>query len=286
MMNDQTNPRAVIGDNRPVDAAASVLDRLGTDYGELSRSASSLLETARSLGETVENERELEGFSNVIVSLRDTIGRAEAARTAEKEPYLRGGQAVDGFFSSLKERLDKGRAILQRRVDAYQERKRNAERERLRLIRETQEREAREARAREQEALRVAEEARLAAERARKPETKAAKGESASAAEGEAAAAAAAASSAADAAETARIDTLRPSADLVRERFEGGRVVTGQDVGYAELVDRNKVDMNALRPYFTEAEIAKALRGWAKATGHNKQMDGAEIGHRFRAPVR
>lgn len=275
-----------IGDNRPPDRGSETWNQLSRDYAELAGSAASLLETARSLGETVENERELEGFSNVIVAMRDAAARAEAARVAEKEPYLRGGQAVDGFFSSLKERLSKGMNVLQRRVDAYQQRKRDAERERLRLIAEQTAREERERREAAAKAAREAEEKRLAAERARLEQTRAAKGASASVAEQEAAAAAAAASTAAQEAEAARIDTLRPSADLVRERFEGGRVVTGQDVGYAELVDRDKVDMNALRPYFTDKEIEKALRGWAKATGHSKQMAGAEIGFRFRAPVR
>jgi hypothetical protein len=48
------------------------------------------------------------------------------------------------------------------------------------------------------------------------------------------------------------------------------------------LIDRAKVDMEMLRPYFTDAEIEKALRGWAKATGHRvtEHMEGAEIGHR------
>jgi flagellar biosynthesis GTPase FlhF len=283
---NEINPRATIGDNRPTDATESLLGRLGDDYGELTRSASSLLETARSLGETVENERELEGFSNVIVAMRDAIARAEAARTAEKEPYLRGGQAVDGFFSSLKERLDKGRTVLQRRVDVYQNRKLAEERERRRLAAEQAVREQRERDAEAARLAREAEEKRLAAERARKPETKEAKVASASAAEGEAAAAAAAASVASDAAETARIDTLRKPSEIARSRFDEGRLVTMRQVGFAELVDRERVDMNALRPYFTEQEIAKALRGWAKATGHKKPMDGAEIGLRDEAVVR
>lgn len=280
------NPRAVAGDNVGASRDRTIEDRLSEDYGELGRATSGLLESARSLGETVENERELEGFSNVIVAMRDAGARAEAARIAEKEPYLRGGQAVDGFFSSIKERLAKAQSVLQRRVDAYQQRKRDAERERLRLVREEQERIARETREREERARREAEEARLAAERARKPETIAVKSATAQAAEQEAAAAAAAASTAASEAEAARIDTLRPSADLVRERFEGGRVVTGQDVGYAEIVDADKLDAVALWPFVHIKAKQVALNAWAKANGHNKQMPGAEIGFRFKAPVR
>jgi len=38
--------------------------------------------------------------------------------------------------------------------------------------------------------------------------------------------------------------------------------------------------MDALRPYFTDFEIEKALRGWAKANGHKVQMSGADVGLR------
>ena len=284
---EAAKPReAVIGDNRPPDHAAQVTDRLAADYAELSRSTSSLLETARSLGETVENERELEGFSNVIVAMRDAIARAEATRVAEKEPYYRAGQAVDGFFNSIKERLDKGRAVLQRRVDAYQQRKLAKERERRRLAAEQAAREERERREEAEKAAREAEEKRLAAERARTEQTRAAKGASADAAEQEAAALAAVASNAATEAEIARIETLRKPSEVVRSRFDEGRMVTMRQVGYAEVVDAAKLDAVALWPFVNINAKEVALRAWAKANGHAKQMDGAEIGKRDEAVVR
>lgn len=286
-MQNIENPRAVIGDNvHADDATASLVDRLSSDYGALTKSAALLLDSARSLGETVENERELEGFSNTIVAIRDAASRAEAYRVSEKEPYLRSGQAVDGFFNSIKERLEKGRKVLQGRVDDYQRRKLAAERERRRLEAERQAREAKEAREREDAARREAEERRLAAERARKPEIAGAKAAIADEAEQAAASAAADATVAQDAAETARIEALRKGSDMSRSRFDGGRLVTTREVGFCELVDRSLVDLNELRPYFTETEIAKAARGWAKATGYTRQMPGLDVGKRDEAVVR
>jgi hypothetical protein len=52
------------------------------------------------------------------------------------------------------------------------------------------------------------------------------------------------------------------------------------------MTDRSKIDLELLRPYFTDAEIEKALRGWAKSTGHRIAMEGAEIGHRNKGSVR
>lgn len=276
----------MLGHNQPKDATGEIIDRLAADYDQLARNAGLLVASGQQLDVEIANERELEGVSNVVVAMRDAINRADAARKAEKEPYLRGGQAVDGFFAGIAEKLDRARRTLQRRVDDYQNAKLRREREQRRLAAEQA---AREEQARRDEAARLAREAeerRLAAERARKPETIEEKSAIATAAEQEAATAAVAASTAADAAETARIETLRKSSEVARSRFDEGRLVTMRQVGYAELVDRDKVDMVALRPYFTDAEIAKALRGWAKATGHAKQMPGASIGMRDEAVVR
>jgi hypothetical protein len=44
--------------------------------------------------------------------------------------------------------------------------------------------------------------------------------------------------------------------------------------------------MDWLRPYFTDFELDKALRAWAKATGHKVPMPGAEIGFRNKGVTR
>jgi hypothetical protein len=96
----------------------------------------------------------------------------------------------------------------------------------------------------------------------------------------------AAADLAAEQAKEAELATLVRSADLTRVRGADGVMLTTAREPYAILTDRALVDMEALRPYFTDFEIEKAIRGWAKATGHKVQMAGAEIGFRNKGVTR
>lgn len=266
--------------------AEDVAARLDADYAEMTRTAASLLERARALPEAVADEAALEKFSGLVVEMRDAAARAEATRKAEKEPHYRAGQRVDGFFNSIQERLAKGMGVLSRRVKDYQNRKLEEERERRRLAAEQAAREERERREAAERAEREAEEARLAAERARKPETKEAKAAAADEAEAKAAEATTAAAVAHDEAEAARIDTLRKPSEIARSRFDSGRLVTMKQVGYVEVVDRDKLDMKALWPFFKDEEILKALRGWAKTKSFKAPMDGAIVEMRDEAVIR
>jgi hypothetical protein len=180
--------------------------------------------------------------------------------------------------------------ILQARIDAYQEQKLAEERAR----REAEERAERERAYKAQaEADRLAREAadkQAAAERARKVETQAAKSAEAARAAEQASIAATQAAQAAEKAEDARIATLAKPADLTRVRGNdqsgAGVTLTTAQEPFALLTDRNKVNLEMLRPFFTDAEIEKALRGWARTTGHRVKMDGAEIGFRNKGVTR
>jgi hypothetical protein len=272
--------------NQPSDVTEQEVGRLAEDYGELARNATSLLEQAREIAGEIEDEAALERFSNVIVDMRDTEARAEAARIAEKEPFLRRGQAVDGFFGSIKERLAKGRAVLKRSVDAYQNRKLAAERERRRLADEQARREAQKAADEAARLAREAEDRRLAAERARLPETQEAKGAVADQAETTASVAQADAQVAIAAAQEARIDALAKPAEMTRSRFDEGRLVTMRQVGYVEIVDKMKLDPVALWPFVKEDDAKKALNAWAKTTGYKRPMDGAVVEMRDESVIR
>jgi hypothetical protein len=282
-----TERRVTIGDNQPsANTIAEVTDRLARDYNEMTVTAAALLDRAEQLPEEIETEAELERFSNLVVEMRGTIARVEATRQAEKEPYLRSGQAVDGYFSTLKERIAKGMNVMTRRVSDYQNRKLRAERERLRREDEERRRIARVAAEQAERERREAEEARLAAERARKPETKQAKQEIAAEQEAVAAHATVTANIAADEAEAARIDTLRKPSEIARSRFDEGRLVTTREVGYVEITDKSALDKEALWPFLKEEEILKALRAWARTTSHKKPMDGAIVEMRDEAVIR
>jgi hypothetical protein len=271
------NPRAVIGSNRPPDFAERIGAQIADDYAELASTASLSLEKARSLPETVEDEDTLEKYSSSIVDMRDTAARAEANRKMEKEPFWRAGQAVDGFFNGIQERLNKTIGILQKRVHAYNERKLAAERERRRLEAEETARIAREKQEAEDRTRAAAEEARLAAERARKPELIEQKSAVATQQEQAAAGARVDAVVANEKAQDARIETLRKPSEMVRSRFDEGRLVTMRQVGYVEILDKAKLDKEKLWPFLKDDDVLKALKAWAKTTSHKQAMDGAIV---------
>lgn len=278
-MSNQTadNPRAIPGSNQAPDHAQQVSQRMAEEYAELAKSTTGVLDEARALPESVDDEAALKAFSDVVVRMRDTVGRAEGARIAEKEPFLRGGQAVDGYFNTIKARLEKGMEILTKRVNIYQQRKLAEERERRRIEAEATERAAREARETEARLAREAEERRLAAERARKPEHIETKSAAAVEAEQAASAALVEASLAADRAEEAHIDTLRKPADMTRSQFGDGRLVTMRQVGYVEITDKMALDPAVLWPFIKEEHALQALKAWAKTTSHKRAMNGAII---------
>jgi len=291
----QLNPRAVVGDNQGVDQAQIVNDRLALDYHQSVKNLDTSLAGMQEMPEIVSSDADALMIGALIKNLRDQDNRLEAFREAEKQPFLRGGNAVDNFFHSLRDKIARRKKgdrsvkpgaidILQGRIDVWQEQKRLAERARLEAERLEAARIAREEQARLRKALEEAEAARLAAERARKEETKAAKAALADAQALAAAHAKALADLAAEKAKDAVMATEVSNADIVRVRGDGtngaGVMLTSRQEGYAILIDRALIDMDALRPYFTDFEIEKALRGWAKANGHKVQMSGADVGLR------
>lgn len=284
-MSFETNSRG-IGDNNAPDYAKQVTEQMARDYAELSNTVSSLLDEARTVPVEITDDEEMGIAAKLIKRLRDTATRIEAFRNKEKEPYLRGGQAVDGFFATLydkcarKDRKAKPGAadILQARLDDYQQRKLAEEQARRRREAEEAARKEREAREAAEKAAREAEERRLAAERARKPETIEAKSNEAAVKEAEADAALTEAKLAAEHAEETYVNTLARPADMVRTRVDDGPLVTMQQVGYAEVEDSTLLDKELLWPFIKEDAKEAALRQWAKTTGYNKPMAGAAIG--------
>jgi hypothetical protein len=289
------NPRAVPGSNEAPDYAKEVTDRLAGEYIGLTNTLAELLDEARAMPKEVTSEADALMLGALIKRLRDLDGRAEGVRVLEKEPYLRGGNAVDSFFNAMRDKIGrrvktdrKSTAgaidILQARINDFQERRLAEERAR----REAEERAAREAaRKAAEEAARIAREAAekaAAAERARKAENQAARAAEAAALEEKAAIAREQAAQAEEKAEDARIATLAKPADMTRLRGSdssgAGVTLTTKQEPYAILVDRYKLDMSKLLPFFTDAEIEKALRQWAKTTGFREKMEGAEIGFR------
>lgn len=278
---------APIGHNVSPDYAETVAVRLEQDYAELLRNAQGLLEEARHLPSEIPDGDEgvLNNFTTLIKRMRDTTARIETFRITEKEPFYRGGQAVDGFFNRIYEKLSRRNSkdrpgaadVLQARVGEFLRRKEALER----AIRERAAREAAEASRKEQERMaeerRKAEEAAAAAVRARKPENVAAHQAAARSAAEAAASMQAAADRAAELAEDARIDALARPADIARTRTEGGAVATLKQVPFVQISDVSRLNKELLWPHIKEEHLLMALKSWAKTRNHKVPMEGAII---------
>ena len=98
------------------------------------------------------------------------------------------------------------------------------------------------------------------------------------------------ANTATEAARDAHIATLAKSADIVRTRGVteqgAGVTLTKARESYAYVTDRDQLDKNKVWNSFTDEQIEMAVRKWARATGYNEKMAGAEIGWRTKGVTR
>jgi hypothetical protein len=291
-MND--NPRAVMGDNIAPDYAQEVTARMAADYAELTRSADAVLNEARELPKEVADDNAMGVFARVIIRLRDLSTRATALHKKEKEPYLRGGEAVDQFFFGLVDKLARrqrtnkpGAAdILQARIDSYVQAKAAEERRR----REEEARRAAEAERRAAKERLDADNARAVAEEAARRSRKAANieahEEEARRLAAEAAQKAQEQEAARSASQDARAAAAAPTADLIRSRTEEGHLVTAKREPFVEIIDEMQLDAAALWPFVKSDHKLQALKAWAKVTQHRQSMAGAIIELRDRAVIR
>lgn len=304
------NPRAVTGNNEAPDYAQRVTADMTRDYAEISKTVTDLLNEARAAPATVNSDEEMGVCARIIKRLRDTAARAEAFRVKEKEPYLRGGEAVDTFFHSMiakcarqpHKKTDKPGAadILQAHVHDFNERK---------LAEETRKREEAERIARDNaaraEQVRLAEEQRLrdeeqkrldslaAAEASKKPKTaekheaKAAEHAGNIAVQGGKVAEARAIEDAAraDLSDARAASTAKP-ADMVRTRLDDGVTSTMAKEPFVQVVDATKLNFLTLAPFFKADHIEMALKNWAKTTQYKTPMTGAIIEMRRKTVIR
>ena len=293
-----------IGDNKPPLARSIAAEEgdfalvttafLEDEYAKQPQIVAALLEEARLIPKVIEDDETKGKVTSLIKRLRDTAKALTSFHEKEKQPYLRGGQAVDQYFFGLVDKCirraknnNPGAAdVLNARLTDYDNRVLAAEQarrqreadERARLAREAQEKADREAR--------EAEEKRLAADRARKPEIVEQKAGAAKEQEARADEAKVDAVVLGARAEDAHIATLAAPADIMRTRGVDGTLSTMGTEKYAEIVDRAKLDAVALWPYLKLDAIQSALNQWARFTDFNKEMPGAAIGRRNKSVVR
>lgn len=149
------------GANLPPPETDPLRDRLSQDHSALIDGAADLELESFTLPELVNDDEQAAAVSDHVMKVKRLAARVESTRVEEKEPYLKSGRTVDGFFAQIANPLTARVASLTQRVNAYQKAK--AAREQAeRAERERVEREAAET------ARRAEQQARDDAERARK----------------------------------------------------------------------------------------------------------------------
>lgn len=245
---------APIGDNQPPVDYDALTERLNLDHVALINRRNDLVNAMERVPETIEDEATAKAASDFVKQLQAVIKQANAARVEEKEPYLEGGRRVDGFFRAIEKSVDEVKAKVLARMTVYQ-RAVEAEARRVRL---EDERVAREA----------AEEARKAAAEAEAAMKEEADMDAALEAEAEAKRKAAEA-------ETAKRAAEANAASLSRSRSSAGTVASLTTEWTFRDLDREKLDLEALRQHLPEKALEQAVRSFIKAGG--RKLDGVDI---------
>jgi len=192
--------------------------------------------------------------SDFVKQLTALTKAAETKRTDAKEPYLEGGRNIDGFFRAITDPVAKTKDSVQKRLTTY--------------LREKEE-QARQARmAEERKARETAEAARREAEELAKAAASAAQLDAAIEAERSAEIAAA------DLAKAQAAADVKP-AELSRTRGEYGSVASLRTEWVFDNIDRQNLDLEALRPYLPGDALDRAIRGFIKSGG--RELRGVNI---------
>lgn len=292
------NPRAASGDNTgAINYAEDETKRLRNEYGYLETTALDLLAKSKPIL-IVDSSESKDLVKSLIKNMRDAGKRILGVHEAEKMPHLERGRAADNYFFGINDRLLRrgktGRAgegdRLNQLLTDYDVRILAAEQERRRKEAAEAERIRQAAEAERIRKEQEAEEARLAAERARKPETTAAKQEVADQAADAASTARVEETVASARAEDAYVETLARPQDIMRDRSDDGILSTMGSEKFAEITDKNTLDLNKLRPYLAPADLEKALRRYADSVAYSAdasvQIAGARFGKRPKSLVR
>lgn len=300
------NAVAPIGHNRPpVPTPEEISADMRERFDPLIRRRDELFQSAATFPAAIDTtdpeaaEEVAKNMGDLIKLLAALVKNAESTRVAEKEPYLSGTRAIDGFFNTeLIDRVKKVGSPLRQAYDGFmswketrerlrrQEAARLAQEEANRKLREAREEEARlreEARQREEaERRRLEQEAqeRAAAQAFANPNAEPAPEPEKIEDEPPPAPVAPKLQEAVQADEEARklheAAQAKP-ADLARTRGALGSLGTRVTRWACDVTDRDILDLEALRPYFTDDELAKAARAWMKAHPRQTNLRGAHI---------
>lgn len=235
----------ILTHNQPPEDHDPLAERLTETYRQLHERTEQLLEAEARLPDSL-TEETVGRVSDFAGQIKACIKAADTAHKAEKEPFLTAGRTVDAWLGTIKRPLLDLCQRVEARVTAYLRAKEVEERKR-----------------REEEARRLAEEAKALAAAGDKEQAKEVR---------------------AEARELRDEAKHGKAADLVRLHTGLGGVATLKTAWSFEITDRNKLDLEALRPYLPLDAIEKAIRGFIRAGG--RELAGAKIFQERKASIR
>lgn len=242
---------APIGHNNPPSDVEVFGERIKENHADLLARYAQLIQGAELAPETVEDEDMCQELTNHVKAMRECFKSMEALRENEKEPYLKGGRMVDGFFKFYTTKIEGFGKKLTDRINIYQTKKAEAERQRKLA-------EAMELRRKAEEEQRLALEAEKAKATALADEIMAGAG------------------AYQEQANEAQKQAEAKPVELSRVRTQQGALATVQEVWIGEIIDFDNLDMEALKPYFPRSEIEKAVQNKARTTKKD-DLRGAKI---------
>jgi len=246
---DTPSRHGIGGNLPPVETPAEIYERLADTYSAMIARRDELLAgVARVPAVDDDNVAKIIDF---VKQIKAAGTKATEAFKSEKNPFLEGGRAVDGYFKKITEPLADGVTALNKKLTAYQIAKEAEERR----IRDAAAQAAREEAARLQKiADDEAAALRAEADKAREENNLAAAVEAEAQAE-----------RAAAAAHAVQREAQASVADLSRTRGEMGGVSSLRTEWRGELVDRATLDLEALRDHIPADALEQAIRSLVKA---------------------
>lgn len=246
------------GDNQPPPSADPLRERLEETYREQLALVDHLVAEAGRVP-PINDDRIAGAVGDYVKECVAHEKALNAIRVGEKEPYLHGGRTVDAVFTAASERLRVALLPVRLAMGEYLRQKEAAMRAEAEAA----------AAAKALESQRLAAQALALAEQDAKASDHLLRG-------------AAVAETQAMLSQLA-VEVAKP-ADFARLRGAGGAVSTLRSYWTHCDLDRGKIDLEALRPHFTEQAIVSALGAYIKAGG--RSIVGATIFEATAATVR
>lgn len=248
---------SMMGHNQPPSDEAVLEQRLSENSAAVLERAMGLVEAADRIPAELDEES-AQKATDFISQINSCAKALEKARTDEKEPFLKSGKIVDAFFKKFSSPLEIAKAKAQKPLNAYTQKKREEERK---------------AREEEEERRRKEAEERLAAARLLEG------------AGMEKQADAALQSAIVSEQQADRLErSLQSGTGLGVTRTQSGAVASVRKIWTAEIIDRQQIDLEMLRPYFSQDHLQTALNAAMRAGV--TEIRGAKIWQREETVVR